>query len=146
MSICDGAGPSPRPRIHEVPDGEHRQTVRAPLRAVTSPVLSPLGLACARLLFAPYVLVTSIVDLARNTQGSSDNNEGTTAFLEKRRILPAVSHILYGLDRGAFKGFAIRKQGEGFGTVVVDVSKGTASLWRRRTLWRRKLKRSIYIV
>lgn len=36
---------------------------------VTSPVLSPLGLACARILFALYALITSIIVLVHDAQG-----------------------------------------------------------------------------
>ncbi|KAF7966838.1 hypothetical protein HWV62_36911 [Athelia sp. TMB] len=39
---------------------------------VTSPVLSPLGLGCVRLLLACYALTTSIVVLVHDTQGSKD--------------------------------------------------------------------------
>ncbi|KZP26103.1 hypothetical protein FIBSPDRAFT_918248 [Athelia psychrophila] len=49
------------------------------------------------------------------------------AFLEKHRIIPVISRVLYGLE-GALEGFDIRKQVEGFGKVVVDISGTDASL------------------
>ncbi|KZP14322.1 NAD(P)-binding protein, partial [Athelia psychrophila] len=59
--------------------------------------------------------------LIGSTMGSKADLKDTTAFLEKHRILPAVSHVLYRLE-GALGGFETMKQGEGFGKVVVDVS------------------------
>ncbi|KZP05142.1 NAD(P)-binding protein [Athelia psychrophila] len=65
--------------------------------------------------------------LVGSTMGSKADLKNATAFLEKHRIIPAVSHVLYGLD-GALEAFEIMKQGEGFGKVVVDISGGKASL------------------
>ena len=59
--------------------------------------------------------------------GSKADLKEATAFLEKHRIFPAVSHVLYGLE-GALEGFEIMKQGESFGKIVVDLSAKKASL------------------
>ncbi|KAF7976106.1 hypothetical protein HWV62_7533 [Athelia sp. TMB] len=65
--------------------------------------------------------------LVGSTMGSKADLKEATAFLEKHRIFPTVSHVLYGLE-GALEGFEIMKQGESFGKIVVDLSGRKASL------------------
>ncbi|KZP21791.1 hypothetical protein FIBSPDRAFT_860177 [Athelia psychrophila] len=77
---------------------------------VTSPVLSPLGLACARILLALYALTTSIVVLVHDTQGSKDASGFFSYFTDLSYIglisylcASAVQTLVYALRRnGSF--------------------------------------------
>ncbi|KZP21889.1 hypothetical protein FIBSPDRAFT_1019361 [Athelia psychrophila] len=84
---------------HRARDGEQKRTVCTPRSnispvLVTSPVLSPLSPACARLLFAMYTLTTSITVLVHNTQGPNDANGTFPPVLPPHSAVPANSALL----------------------------------------------------
>jgi len=58
--------------------------------------------------------------LIGSTMGSHKDLEDATAFMAQHRIVPIISHVLYGLE-AAEQGFALLASGEQFGKVVIRV-------------------------
>lgn len=55
-----------------------------------------------------------------STLGSHTDLIAATNFLSKHRIVPAVSHVLEGLE-SAEEGFEIMKKGDAFGKIVIKI-------------------------
>jgi D-arabinose 1-dehydrogenase-like Zn-dependent alcohol dehydrogenase len=65
--------------------------------------------------------------LLGSTMGSKKDLKDATEFLEKKRIVPCVGSVIYGLEN-AEKGFEMLRKGEQFGKVVIDVRGAAAKL------------------
>ncbi|KAF7341188.1 putative zinc-type alcohol dehydrogenase-like protein YogA [Mycena venus] len=61
--------------------------------------------------------------LLGSTGGSRQDLKDATAFLEKHRIVPVISHVLPGLET-AEDGFEMMRKGEQFGKIVIEVGAG----------------------
>jgi D-arabinose 1-dehydrogenase-like Zn-dependent alcohol dehydrogenase len=59
--------------------------------------------------------------------GSHTDLIAATDFLSKHRIVPAVSHVLEGLE-SAEEGFEIMKKGDAFGKIVIKIKENKAKL------------------
>ncbi|KAH9931711.1 NAD(P)-binding protein [Epithele typhae] len=95
----------------------------------TSPLLKQGGRVVVYGMHAHPAVTMTMREVMRNqrmlgsTMGSRADMRAATAFLAAHRLVPAVSHVLDGLE-AAREGFDLLERGEQFGKIVLRIGRG----------------------